>query len=108
MSTQDTSREAFEQASARLIPCPLCGNSDVQLNLYRDMKPDANCNNCGICYQDQTIDEVVEHWNVGLRKLNNHARLLSAIKKYLEPQANDAQSEMVEKELMDAIEEARK
>jgi len=39
---------------------------------------------------------------------SNHSRLLTAVKRYLEPQANDAQSEMVEKELRLAIEEAEK
>jgi Lar family restriction alleviation protein len=56
-------RETFERLSAMLKPCPLCGDKDVQLNTHPEIKPDANCNRCGISFQGQTVDEVVEQWN---------------------------------------------
>lgn len=64
-----TTRRQFEADSARLNHCPLCGHKDVQLNTYPEIKPDASCNNCGISYQGQTVDEVVNGWNVGLPEL---------------------------------------
>ena len=67
----DTTREAFERISSLLNPCPLCGDNDVQVNLYREIKPDANCNRCGISYQGETVDEVVKNWNVVLPSLRN-------------------------------------
>jgi hypothetical protein len=65
----NVSREEFERLSAKLGGCPLCGQSDVQLDIHPELKPEAVCNNCGISLQGETVDEVIENWNVTLRRL---------------------------------------
>ena len=66
-------REESEALSSRLLRCPLCFNADVQLNTHPELKPDANCNNCGISYRGDSVEDVIEHWNATLTKMRGEA-----------------------------------
>lgn len=64
-----STREEFESLSSRLMRCPLCGDTDVNLNTHPIFKPIANCNNCGISYQGEDVEQVIKRWNETLPAL---------------------------------------
>lgn len=48
-----------------LIPCPVCGSSNLHKSMRRDMTDifRVGCNECGILVEHETKEEAIARWN---------------------------------------------